>query len=250
MKKLLISLIVVFIFALSCLETACQPYQYYGKYAELYSTFVCAVPGTGGRHGTPRELKIIETDSYGRTLFKHEQFQRFYHTDWALCGYVICQHFDGENAYYLRDISFEIDSSFDNITDDRIEMLKKRCNWEQPLDLEAEDMAKTWVFTAFRYGPNASAIECRIKQTLEQNLSPDDFDLDAFLFMNVYEIYDDERAFCIVKGKEKSCILAFYSDGTLYEGSQLWIDNPFSEEYIEQLVKFRAEFEAATAIDD
>ncbi len=47
-----------------------------------------------------------------------------------------------------------------------------------------------------------------------------------------YEIYYDERAFCIVKGKTKSCILAYYSDGTLYEGSPLWIDEPYSAESI------------------
>lgn len=256
MKKTLFSLLTILFFCVICLNTACQPYQYYGKHPELHSVFVCSIPGTGGRYAHPRDLKIIETDSYGRTLFKHDQFEQFYPTDFALCGYVICQHYDGENAYYLRDVSFEIDKSFDNITEDRIEALKERCNWEQPLDLASEGMAKTWVFTSFRYfgehdhALTESAIEQSIINTIEKELDHTDFAFDDFLYVNVYEIYDDERAFCIVSGKTRSCILAFYSDGTLYEGSPLWIDDPYSAEYIELLVKFRAEFEAAAAIDD
>ena len=156
----------------------------------------------------------------------------------------------------MRDICFEIDSSFENITEERIEHLKQRNNWDQPLDLEAAGMKSTEVFTAFmkfKHLDRETTRECNVTRAdkLPQMLKeqyPDDFSAER-LSVCCFDIYEDMRALYLVKAVEKnskSCIIALYSDGTLYEGSPLWIDNPFSEEYIEQLVKFRAEFEAAS----
>ncbi len=243
--------------------SACQPYQYYGANPELFSTFVCAVPGAGS-HGNIWKLKRVDEDSYGRVLFWHAHQITYYSFSVPpgfIYGYVICQHFDGEKAYYFQDISFEIDSSLENITEERIERLKQRNNWDQPLDLDAEGMASTGIFDAFRYPAmvNQGMIQyeqykkCSVQGTekLPQMLKdylPENFNGKKIL-VHCYEIFSDGRAFYIVKADDRSCIVATNSDGSIYEGSPLWIDDPFSEEYIEQLVKFRAEFEAATAAD-
>lgn len=257
-------LIIAIVFACASLCSACQPYQYYGKHPELYSVFGSAVPGSATFNSFVGKIKTVETDSSGRVLFSYYESMCYYSQNEynsTVYGYAICQHYDGERSYYLRDICFEIDNSFENITEERIERLKQRNNWDQPLDLDAEGMASTGIFDSFRYPAMVyegmitweQYIKCsqqgreKLPQMLKDYM-PEYFD-GKRIYAHCYEIFSDGRAFYIVKAGERSCIVATNSDGSIYEGSPLWIDNPFSEEYIEQLVKFRAEFEAATAAD-
>lgn len=248
--------IIAVILVCAFLCSACQPYQYYGKHPELYSVFGSAVPGAATPDSVVRKVKIVETDSYGRVLFSYCESMLYYPR--TVRGYAICQQYDGERSYYLRDICFEIDSSFENITEERIEKLKQRNNWDQPLDLEAEGMASTGIFTSFRYPAMAyegmitweQYMKCSVQgmEKLPQMLKdylPECFD-GKWIKAYCYEIFADSRAFYIVKADDRTCIVATNADGSIYEGSPLWIDDPFSEEYIEQLVKFRAEFEAAS----
>ena len=256
-----IGLIIAAIFICVFLFSACQPYQYYGKHPELYSVFGSAVPGSATFDSFVGKVKIVETDSYGRVLFSYDESMPYYSRskdDSLIYGYAICQHYDGKQSYYLRDVCFEIDSSLKNITEERIEKLKQRNNWDQPLDLEAEGMASTGIFDAFKYPAmvNDGMIDyelvkkCyhqgteKLPQMLKDYL-PEYFDV-KWIEVHCYEIFADSRAFYIVKADDRTCIVATNADGSIYEGSPLWIDNPFSEEYIEQLVKFRAEFEAAS----
>ena len=249
-----IGFLIAVIFVCVFLCSACQPYQYYGRNQELYSVFGSAVPGAASPASfTGKSVKIIEKDSYGRVLFAYDELIPFYADDFT-CGYAICQHYDGKLAYYLCDICFEIDDSYAKITTDRINALKERNNWEKPLELDADGMETTWIFSSFRYGGERNNLYLKysatrdIKKLIKESFSPEELDSEKLSYY-AYEIYEDGRAFFIIKSfvNEKRCIIALNSDGTLYEGSPLWIDDPYSAEYIEQLVKFRAEFEAASA---
>lgn len=258
MKKLLLFVIMVSALIGLTMVLACQPYRYYGKHPELYSVFVCAIPGAGSTYCTIGNLEKVETDSYGRVLFRHRQNITLYQPESVVCGYAVCQHYDGEKAYYLEDVCFDISASYNDFTDQRIEVLKKRNNWEQPLDLTAAGVVSTGIIHSHRYPAMVyegmitweQYKKCSVQGEKELPQMLKDYLPEYFegkkMWVYCYEIFGDGRAFYIVRADDRTCIVATNTDGSIYDGSPLWIDNPFSEEYIEQLVKFRAEFEAAS----
>lgn len=242
-----------------------NPYIYYEDYPALYSVLVCSVPGMGNNSSIVGKLEVLETDAYGRVLFMHCQINGYYTKEWV-CAYVVCQQYDENGAYYFRDIDFALTPENTSIDESRINDLKARNGWDKPLDLKAEGICYTDVFRTFRFGrvtdfDNGYYLECGSKREkqLEENLlakySPEDFG-DRKLWAHCFDIYDDGKAMYIVKvdvdskntqsdNGYKTCLIATYKDGKIYEGSPVWIDDPFSEEYYQQLVQFRAGFEEA-----
>lgn len=84
----------------------------------------------------PREsIDIIETDSYGRILFRAKK-QTIFYANKLVSAYVICQYEKNEIGYCYPDICYELTYADEEITDERINALKERNDWQMELDYE------------------------------------------------------------------------------------------------------------------
>lgn len=78
-------------------------------------------------------VKIIETDEYGRKLFTIRKSNSWY--DGFVTGCFICQYIEGEKGYCYPDICYEL--TYDGkISDERMNALKERNDWNRELDRE------------------------------------------------------------------------------------------------------------------
>lgn len=266
MKSTVKLCITVILLAVVCLSSSgCKLYKEYlyeqpiKEYPELFSVLACSVPGTGDRYTRAGKIQVLETDSYGRTLFKLVQPVTVYYDTNELCAVVICQKSSGEGAYYFRDVNFALADGDGNVSESRIEALKERNRWEQPLDINADDMQFTPVFTFDRFVNNPDLangyyLECGVRRRskLVDDLRKYYPGLFPSTYVSCYDVYDDGKAIYIASNTAntsashfKCCLLATYPDGKLYEESPVFVEAPFTEEFYQQIVQFRADFEAA-----
>lgn len=272
MRKTIAICLIALLLILSCmLSVGCALYdKIYAVFNQptslpaFYSVLVCSVPGTGDRFTRAGKIEVLETDSYGRTLFKHVQpSSNYYNYSNSFCAYVICQNNDSDGAYYLRDINFALSDGEENMDESRIDSLKARNGWEHPLDLNSEGMMYTPLFTFDRFldlpeEANGYYYECGIIRgsgiiNLLRQSYPECFPY-AYVYLCCYAVYDDGKAIYIASNTENTDALGFsayllatYSDGKLYEGCPLPIEEPFTEGFYQQIAQFRADFEAAAA---
>jgi len=125
----------------SCLML--RPFEYSGEYPELWSTAVRSIPSaTGiGFNGTQPGIEVIETDQYGRVLFRYgEGLPPVFR--------VIMQRSDDNYAYFYphyNHMTFpRVGTGYSAIQAQRdlynemIEDLKIANNWNQPLSDDSE----------------------------------------------------------------------------------------------------------------
>ena len=163
MKKKSLSgilLILCLVFAASC-----DPFpslKYEGDHKELYSAAIYAIPGCGEVYDA--QVKVLETDSYGRTLFEFAAKGSclFGRSGKQVDALMIVQESYESGAGYYRDVCY----SFTNDADDadisrRINELKALNDWEKPLNEERTVYRQTTEAPignfgdAFRNVPNA-----------------------------------------------------------------------------------------------
>ena len=77
-------------------------------------------------------IKVLEVDSYGRTLFLYDADSILYDCD--LYAYMVCQKVDDNYAYYYEDFCFSLFDYFNNISDADFTKLKEINDWDKPLD--------------------------------------------------------------------------------------------------------------------
>lgn len=226
----------------------------------LYSVLVCSVPGAGDRYTRAGSIEVLEIDSYGRTLFKHSQpVPIYYRYDSApLLSYVICQKTDDRGAYYLKDINFEL-ADGNGIDESRLQSLKERNGWEQPLEFDTAGMEYTELFTGerFDYKTNSDYFAFVIRRRSElinhqlAEYSPEDFSNEHDIVIRCFDVFEGGAIYIVALGRQtsspefRSCLIATYPDGTIYEKSPMWIESPYSETYHEQVKQFRNDFEVA-----
>ena len=145
----------------------CDPFpslRYEGEHKELYSAAIYAIPGCGEVYGA--QVKVLETDSCGRTLFKFEAKGSclFGRSGKQVNALMIVQESYESGAGYYRDVCY----SFINDADDediirRINELKALNDWDKPLNEERtayRQIAEAPIGNfgdAFRDVPNAYA---------------------------------------------------------------------------------------------
>ena len=78
-------------------------------------------------------LTIIETDEYGRKLFKVSKNNSWY--DGTVTGFFICQFSKGDTGYYYPDICYELTYD-ESISDERMNAFKERNDWNRELDFK------------------------------------------------------------------------------------------------------------------
>ena len=82
------------------------------------------------------EIKILERDEFGRILYRYSDMSQFYPK--ITYTYIICQKLVKDYAYCYPDICFEIVNKGEKLSNDRLDELKARNDWNKPLDESKE----------------------------------------------------------------------------------------------------------------
>ena len=159
------------------LKAGCEStdYSYRGDYPELFSVAINSILGTRGFIQTSRvfnpDIKVVDIDDYGRVLF-------LYHEGGGIStiNLVISQKSDDEYVYfyphhnfisiasmvsgrgfwyYLNNPPMPIEESF---TREAIEELKRRNDWNQPLNLDNAIRTKIVNIKADSVGPISNRV--------------------------------------------------------------------------------------------
>lgn len=107
--------------------------SYSGKDYDLYTVGKLSVPmGVLGESWSRTE--IIEEDSYGRRLFLYDAVSVYWPLgEYHVYAYVICQKTeDGKTGFY-EDIAYVAAAAAEDITEEEIEILKEKNDWDKPL---------------------------------------------------------------------------------------------------------------------
>lgn len=124
----------------SCFAIDPDPYAG-GKHKDLYALVNCTVPGAPGYDNVT--IDIIETDSYGRTLFRFSSCSQFYHdaaknsnaNDFRnLRAYVICQKSNDNTVYYMENVCYLTTKSWSDISEEDLLSFKQDNMWDQEFD--------------------------------------------------------------------------------------------------------------------
>ena len=116
--------------------------KYIGDYPELESIAVNSLLDGRGNDGYGDKIIVIEVDDQGRTLFSYENhgtsylYENFY-------SLIICQKSDDKYAYYYPDYNFIITETKSEMTDEKIEEIKEKNDWNK--EINDEKMIKTKV---------------------------------------------------------------------------------------------------------
>ena len=149
MKRFL-SIFLLMIMLLSL--ASCVNDDNYGKeFPDLYTEAILSVPWTWGyipvywKNPIAPNITILETDSYGRTLYSYDEYPVSNIFGEITKAILICQGSDARNVYYYQNVNFISqtvvlgtkmrETEFDNmLSADRIEELKRANDWEKPLN--------------------------------------------------------------------------------------------------------------------
>lgn len=131
-------ILAILCFILLCAFTGC------GKTDPAFGKIVSAQVPAFWNFGDEPPVRITEldTDDYGRILFKAEKTDYFYSNKY-LCGYFICQEKDSETGWYIPDVCYEL--IFDgDLPKDRMDDLKARNGWNTEPDETAWKPGAEW----------------------------------------------------------------------------------------------------------
>jgi len=153
MKKLIRSLAIACIFIIAfkiCMEYAKPDHK------DVASIIGIAVPYGNDPDYMRDEVKLLETDSYGRTFYAYRNANAEFR--------IICQMTKDPFAYYYPDVCYliESDSSFPN---DDIEWLKNVNDWNKPLD-EGKMASVNYILAETDFDDHYHFIETAIRDTL------------------------------------------------------------------------------------
>lgn len=110
---------------------------YDGEHWDLYQMTRCNVIGTNGAGESESvEIKVIEEDTFGRTLYSYTVYAEGseyygYELIWVV---AICQKSDRKSTYYYEDECFIISDTIESISDEDINDLKLSNDWNKPLN--------------------------------------------------------------------------------------------------------------------
>ena len=137
MKNKLISLILIFILLFN--SAACDPiYSYQGDRWDLFTVALNSLYYPNGSifRMNPDEYKVkkgpiievIETDSYGRTLFTYSEPRVF-----LVHALLVCQKTEEDKVYFYMDNNYYLKNSL-SFTDEEIFTLKALNDWDKPFN--------------------------------------------------------------------------------------------------------------------
>lgn len=134
-------LCIILSYNLSSCFFAIDPGPYSGPHNDLYALACCTIPGAPGYENVT--IEIVETDSFGRTLYRFSSSSKFYH-DAArnddvndlrnLKAYVICQRSSNVDVYYMENICYITAKNWTDFSEDILLSFKQRNMWNQDFD--------------------------------------------------------------------------------------------------------------------
>ncbi|MBQ9779709.1 MAG: hypothetical protein IJW00_02070 [Clostridia bacterium] len=173
MKKILtpwlcVAIFVVLLINLSSCFFAIDPGPYSGNRDDLYSLVTCNIPGAPGSENAT--IEVVETDDYGRILFRFSCRSSFYYdavnslageSPVNLRAYMICQKSSAGSVYYMENVCYLTAKSWDEFSDDVLTAFKQANMWNR------EPNEKNWAV-------------CNIKQTPDYDYPGEDELADVF----------------------------------------------------------------------
>lgn len=142
MKKIILVVSLLFIVFI---VSGCDFYKYKGNYVDLYTVAVNSILWNNGHsYGADRavssEIKIIDKDEYGRTLFTY--YEKYYAgAEISFSSLIISQKTESENVYYYEDLNYIIKKQkkyaleLEGFTNEEVENLKLQNDWNKEISL-------------------------------------------------------------------------------------------------------------------
>ena len=129
-----IILIIIVISTTSCINVHGYSDDYQGDYPELYSIAINSVLGArgylnDGRGPRSSEITIMEEDSFGRKIFLYFEMKMI-----STYSLHISQTINDQYAYFYPDFNF-ISGPTDEFSEEAIEALKRKNDWDMEIDL-------------------------------------------------------------------------------------------------------------------
>ena len=188
----------IFTFILVCsmlISLVSCTHRYQGSRRDLYSTAIHSIlwvhgySNAGGEWGTDPMMTIIDTDQYGRVLFRYTEDANL-KGEKPFSSLVIMQSSTEDFVYFYENVNYivkEKENIYDHYEadffDDEIEKLKEINDWNKPIDLD-----KCVKRTALRRRPRSEPIEksemdaiCEAEISALQN---DGYDRHDYFFFN------------------------------------------------------------------
>lgn len=202
MKKV-ISIFLLLLFVSFSL-VSCVYKEYSGNYEDLYTVAINSVLWTNGHsfsadRYTNAKIEIIDTDSYGRTLFTYYE-KYYYGADISFSALLVCQSVEQSRVFYYEDVNFIVkeqelyNKNLVSFSDNEIERLKVDNDWN--LELNYEKCTSKQITKGKPKIPHDSEIKAR---------AVDEFDLknDNSLFLTYLTSSSSNSSF-IVYGYERT----------------------------------------------
>jgi len=128
MKKL-IAMLLVCVFLLSgCYDK----FRYSGKNKNYFSMAIYSLLGVSGRDTD--KIEILEIDEYGRVLFSFYSSEILFGGEKGIYSIMVCQKTDEKNTYFYPDYQFVFANSEEKISEQDINLLRRRNDWGKELD--------------------------------------------------------------------------------------------------------------------
>lgn len=143
MKKVVVFFLIVCVLCSFFCFYGCKK-QYSGEYADLYTVAINSLLWNRGMSTVTDKLcdpdiQILETDTYGRVLFKYTE--KSFNQDISFSSLLILQAKNEDSVYYYEDDNFicKEKKSYNNTVDfeaQEIENLKKVNDWNQDVKID------------------------------------------------------------------------------------------------------------------
>ncbi len=127
-------IVVIMILLLVIPNAGCLVYQ--GKDWSLYYLVAENVPGISNIRAGNANTEVLKRDAQGRVLFSYQGDAYGPYINDTLCICAIAQKVEWEDAYFYEDIFYLTEDSFENFTEQDIEDLKKKNDWNAPLEIK------------------------------------------------------------------------------------------------------------------
>lgn len=210
MKKFIYVLLIIFIIISL---TSCDPPFYYNgeeEYMYLWGVAASNLPGAYSSNGEGI-AESIQTDSYGRVLFKYKEGTWLTEFEVDTYAYFICQKHDDINSYYYENICYIMADSWEFFSEAEINKLKKMNDWELPL--EKEKMLSCSIPNSYTKKPYKVSYN---KKTV----------VKAFKELTGNNEIDDRRICCLCNDSEGK-VLVFIRDIEYIEENQYRYGNSY-----------------------
>lgn len=251
-KKLII--VIILIFMLIVPSGCFQWFSYEFKHPELHAVSMSSLLGV--YFYEENSVRILEEDDFGRVLFAYRGMSFLTKNGHMQFALVVSQRTTTKYSYFYPDVNFitcEVLTSklysLDGIpeeatntyfTQEEIEFLKQRNDWNKPLNEEKLfqvkiSNVKSW---AIDFDKTKSELQRAFPELKRYSLEPFIIDTDDNMIYCARQMWYDENL--QQYERDKAYLVIFDKDGNIYEdGIEEIID---IWDYEEQLIAFKARF--------